>query len=100
MLNQGINEFNDTKKTEEKNTTKIDHSFVMDIPIELSFEIAKISMLFKDLIGLETGSVINLNKSPQEPLTIYANGKEVGKGEIVMLEDSVGIRIISWKEDE
>lgn len=100
MSNQGINEFVETKKNEEKTSKKIDQSFIMDIPVEISFEIGKITMLFKDVIALETGSVININKSPQEPLTIYANGKEVGKGEIVMLDDSVGIRILSWKEEK
>ncbi|MCX7905408.1 MAG: FliM/FliN family flagellar motor switch protein [Elusimicrobiales bacterium] len=97
MLNS-INEFNKTPDTSKN--SKISESFIMDIPVEISIEITKINIIFKELLNLEVGSVINLNKSPQDPLTIYANGKEVGKGEIVMLDDTIGVRVLSWKEEK
>lgn len=90
-----IENIKEEKNSQPKdNHQKINQEMVMDVPVEISIEIARVEMLLKDVLNLETGSIININKSPQDPVEIYVNGKAVGKGEIVMLDEFVGVRII------
>ncbi|MEW6012082.1 MAG: flagellar motor switch protein FliN [Elusimicrobiota bacterium] len=90
------------KKTESSRNgvKKMNPDFLMDVPVEISVEVGRIKMPFKEVVSLESGSVININKSPQEPMIIYANGKAVGKGEMVMIDDFVGVRITSFEKEE
>lgn len=90
---------NENQKNNSQGTQKIDANILLELPVELSVEIGRIRMSFKDLSSLEIGSVININKSPDDLMTIYANGKAIALGEIVMLEEFTGIRIKQILED-
>jgi flagellar motor switch protein FliN/FliY len=90
---------NENQKNNSQETQKIDANILLELPVELSVEIGRIRMSFKDLSSLEIGSVININKSPDDLMTIYANGKAIALGEIVMLEEFTGIRIKQILED-
>jgi len=90
---------NENQENKSQESKKIDENILLELPVELSVEIGRIKMSFKDLSSLEIGSVININKSPDDLLTIYANGKPIALGEIVMLEEFTGIRIKQILED-
>jgi flagellar motor switch protein FliN/FliY len=47
----------------------------------------------KDILSLGTGSVVELNKLTEEPLSIYVNGKRIAEGEVVVINENFGIRI-------
>jgi len=67
--------------------------FILDIPLEISAEIGRTKMLIRDLLKLNQGSIIELEKFAGEPVEIYVNGKLMAKGEVVVVSDKFGVRI-------
>ncbi len=67
--------------------------FILDIPLEISVEIGRTKMLIRDLLKLNQGSIIELEKFAGEPVEIYVNGKLMAKGEVVVVNDKFGVRI-------
>ncbi len=64
-----------------------------DVPIELSVELDRKTMRVRDIIELQAGSVIKLNRSAGDNLSLLLHGLVVGYGEVVVIEDTMGIRI-------
>ncbi len=70
-----------------------DLDFLLDIPLEISVEIGRTTMLINDLLQLGQGSVVELNKLAGEPLEILVNRKLIARGEAVVVNEKFGIRI-------
>jgi flagellar motor switch protein FliN len=68
---------------------------VLDISLNLSVELGKTQLSIKEVLELTRGSVIELDRIAGEPVDLYANGKMIAKGEVVVIEDSFGLRITS-----
>ncbi|MFZ4619126.1 MAG: flagellar motor switch protein FliN [Bacteroidota bacterium] len=75
---------------------KIDLLF--DLSLQVSIELGRTKMLIKDILELQRGSVIELEKLASEPVDILVNGKKVAEGEVVVIEKHFGIRITSLIE--
>ena len=73
---------------------KKDLDLILDIPLELSVELGKSKMLINDLLKLGQGSIVELDKLSGEPLEIYVNRKLIAKGEVVVVNEKFGIRLI------
>ena len=86
-----VNEEIQQDKKEEVKFQSVD--FVLDIPLKVSVEVGRTSILVKDLLKLSQGSVIELDKTSGDPLEVLANGKIVAKGEIVVVNEKFGIRV-------
>ena len=71
----------------------LDVNFILDIPLEISVTVGKTRILVNDLLQLGEGSVIEIEKLVGEPFEVYANEKQIAKGEIVIVNDRFGIRI-------
>ncbi len=67
--------------------------FILDIPLEISVEIGRTKMLIRDLLKLNQGSIIEIEKFAGEPVEVYVNGKLMAKGEVVVVNDRFGVRI-------
>ncbi len=67
--------------------------FILDIPLEVSVEIGRTKMLIKDLLKLNQGSIVELEKFAGEPVEVYVNGKLMAKGEVIVVNDKFGVRI-------
>jgi len=67
--------------------------FILDIPLEISAEIGRTKMLIRDLLKLNQGSIIELEKFAGEPVEVYVNGRLMAKGEVVVVNDKFGVRI-------
>ncbi len=76
-----------------KKGTKRDLNFILDIPLEISVELGRTSMLVNDLLQLGQGSVIELSKLAGEPLEVFINGKLIARGEAVVINEKFGVRI-------
>jgi flagellar motor switch protein FliN len=71
---------------------------VMSIPVQLDVVIGSADMPVADLVGMEAGSVVTLNRKIGEPVDICVNGTKIATGEIQALDDDpsrLGVRIIS-----
>jgi flagellar motor switch protein FliN/FliY len=67
--------------------------FLLDIPLEISVELGRASMIIDRMLQLTQGSVIELEKAAGETVEIYVNKKLLGKGEVIVVNDRFGVRI-------
>lgn len=70
-------------------------NLVMDVKLELTVELGRTDLSIKNVLALTRGSIIELDKVAGEPVDLYANGKLIAKGEVVVIEDNFGLRITS-----
>ena len=70
-----------------------DLDVILDIPVELSVEVGTTSITIRNLLKLNQGSVIELDKLAGEPLDVLVNGTLIAHGEVVMVNDKLGIRM-------
>lgn len=68
---------------------------LLDIKLQLTVELGRTEMPIKKILELTRGSIIELDKVAGEPVELYASGKMIAKGEVVVIEDNFGLRIIS-----
>jgi len=65
----------------------------MDVPIKLSAELGSCQMTMQELLQMNIGSVVELDKPANANVDVYVNQKLVARGEVVVAEDNFGIRI-------
>ena len=66
---------------------------IMDVPLEVTVELGRTSKSIKEILDFTPGTIIELNRIAGEPIDVLVNGKFVAKGEVVIIEESYGIRI-------
>lgn len=66
---------------------------VLDIPVTLSMEIGRTKISIRNLLQLNQGSVVELDRLAGEPLDVTANGTLIAHGEVVVVNDKYGIRL-------
>ena len=70
-----------------------------DIPIEIEVELDRRIMRTREVLELEEGSVISTLRSAGENIDIYIGGVLCGSGEIVVIENNLGVRITDFRDD-
>ena len=68
-------------------------SLIMDVPLQVTVELGRTHRLIKDVLEFGPGSIIELDKLSGEPVDILVNGKPIAKGEVVVIDESFGVRI-------
>lgn len=66
---------------------------IMDVPLDVTVELGRTSKSIHDILEFAPGTIIELNKIAGEPIDVLVNGKYVAKGEVVVIEESFGVRI-------
>ncbi len=82
---------NDTLETA---SSKPNLEAIMHVPLEVSVELARISLPLHNVARLHRGMVIELNKDANAEVDILANGLIFARGEVVSIEGKLGVRII------
>lgn len=90
-VNFGNLEGNQPSKKEKVDMSKL--QLLLDIPLNITVELGRVKMSLRDILELHEGSLIQLEKLAGEALDIYANGKLVARGEVVVIEENFGVRI-------
>jgi len=67
---------------------------LLDIAVEISVEIGRTKLPIGELLGLSKGAIVELNRLAGESVDIYVNEKLLGRGEIVVVNERLGVRII------
>lgn len=67
--------------------------FLKDLPMNVYIELGRTQMQIKDILELERGYVIELDKLASEPVDVFVNNKKVAEGEVVVIDKHFGIRI-------
>ena len=68
-------------------------SVLKDVEVEITLEIGRKRMKIGEVLRLNAGQTIELNKAAGEPIDIYVNGQLLGRGEAVVVGDRYGVRI-------
>ena len=66
---------------------------VLDIPVTLSMEVGRSRISIRNLLQLNQGSVVELERATGEPLDVFVNGTLVAHGEVVVINEKFGIRL-------
>jgi flagellar motor switch protein FliN/FliY len=69
----------------------------LDVPIEVTVELARKKLKVREVLNLEVNSVIQMDQSAGENVDLRLNGVAVGNGEIVVIEDMMGLRVTDLK---
>jgi flagellar motor switch protein FliN/FliY len=71
-----------------------------DVPVEVEVELDRRVLTVREILDLNPGSVIGMTRSAGENIDLYVGGKLVGYGEIVLIENNIGVRITDFKIED
>jgi flagellar motor switch protein FliN/FliY len=66
---------------------------LLDVPVKLSVELGSCQMPMREVLQLNVGSVVQLDKAADAPVDLFVNQKLVARGEVVVVEDRFGIKL-------
>jgi flagellar motor switch protein FliN/FliY len=66
---------------------------IMDVPLDVTVELGRTRKSIAEILDFSPGTIIELDKIAGEPIDVLVNGKFVAKGEVVVIEESFGIRV-------
>ena len=66
---------------------------LMDVPLQITVELGRTTKKIREILEFGQGSIIELDKLAGEPVDILVNGKSIAKGEVVVIDESFGVRI-------
>ena len=72
---------------------EINLEVILDVPVEVSMEIGSTKMNIRNLLQLNQGSVVELDRLAGEPLNVKVNGTLIAHGEVVVVNEKFGIRL-------
>lgn len=84
-------EFDESTKSSIAGDEKLE--FLKDLQLNVYIELGRTKMQIKDIMELERGYVIELEKLASEPVDIFVNNKKIAEGEVVVIDKHFGIRI-------
>ena len=76
-----------------RNAGKQDISFLSEVCLPINVELGHARMKIKEILELGHGSIVQLDKLPDEPVELYVGDKPLAKGEVVVVEERLGVRI-------
>lgn len=88
--NVGVEDFRGSDLSEEQLAT-LEH--LMGVPVTVSLEVGSSVISIKDLLQLNQGSVIELDRNAGDPLDIKVNGRILAHGEVVVINNKFGVRL-------
>ena len=66
---------------------------VLDVPLNLTIELGRCQLPMKEVLQLNIGSVVQLDKPADAPVELNVNGKLIARGEVVLVEDRFGVKV-------
>jgi flagellar motor switch protein FliN/FliY len=73
---------------------------IADVPLEIEVELDRVELKIGALLDLDVDSILEMPRSAGENLDIYIGGRLVAFGEIVIIENSMGIRITDFRSED
>ncbi len=80
---------------ESKNSSggEVQLDAILDVPVTISMEIGRTQISIRNLLQLNQGSVVELDRLAGEPMDVLVNGTLIAKGEVVVVNEKFGIRL-------
>ena len=73
--------------------TDLDLDVILDVPVTLSLEVGRARLPIRNLLQLNQGSVVELERGAGESLDVFVNGTLIAHGEVVVINDRFGVRL-------
>lgn len=86
-------EFEESRFSGDDSMEKL--NFLKDLQLSIYIELGRTQMQIKEILELERGYVIELDKLASEPVDIFVNNKKIAEGEVVVIDKHFGIRIVN-----
>ncbi len=86
-----FDEFDETDMRDGENSEKLE--YLKDLQLNVYIELGRTHMQIKDILELERGYVIELDKLASEPVDIFVNNKKIAEGEVVVIDKHFGVRL-------
>lgn len=86
-----LDELSEDKPVTQAEKKKLDT--ILDIPVTISMEVGRSHISIRNLLQLNQGSVVELDRVAGEPLDVLVNGTLIAHGEVVVVNDKFGIRL-------
>ena len=67
--------------------------FVIDVPLQISVEVGKASLLVREVLQLNVGSVVELDRGAGDPADVFVNGKLIARGEVSVVDGKLAVKI-------
>lgn len=85
--------FDDLKADAPQDGKDINLDVILDVPVTLSLEVGRARIPIRNLLQLNQGSVVELERAASDPLDVYVNGTLIAHGEVVVVNDRFGVRL-------
>src|ERR1700744_4419053 len=72
---------------------EVNLDMILDVPVTLAMEVGRTRISIRNLLQLNQGSVVELDRAAGEPLDVFVNGTLVAHGEVVVVNEKFGIRL-------
>jgi flagellar motor switch protein FliN/FliY len=86
-----LEEFDEDREITSAEKRKLDT--ILDIPVTIAMEVGRSNISIRNLLQLNQGSVVELDRVAGEPLDVLVNGTLIAHGEVVVVNDKFGIRL-------
>jgi flagellar motor switch protein FliN/FliY len=83
----------DKKSSSSVSGEEVNLDVILDVPVTISMEIGRTQINIRNLLQLNQGSVVELERFAGEPLDVLVNGTLIAHGEVVVINDKFGIRL-------
>jgi len=83
----------DVLSDEGESAADVNLDVVLDIPVNISMEIGRAKISIRNLLQLNQGSVVELDRLAGEPMDVLVNGTLIARGEVVVVNEKFGIRL-------
>lgn len=89
-------QFGQLKQSTKSYTENTDANLeiILDLPVTLTVELGRTRKTLKEILNLKPGSVVELDRLAGEPVDILANGVFVAKGEVVVIDETFGVKVV------
>lgn len=82
-----------TAESGKGNGSEVQLDAILDVPVTISMEIGRTQISIRNLLQLNQGSVVELDRLAGEPMDVLVNGTLIAKGEVVVVNEKFGIRL-------
>lgn len=83
----------DDLTADASNAPELNLDVILDVPVSLSLEVGRARIPIRNLLQLNQGSVVELERGAGDPLDVYVNGTLIAQGEVVVVNDRFGVRL-------
>src|ERR1700740_3784355 len=86
-------EFSDLQDEGQPSGRDVNLDVILDVPVTLSMEVGRTRIPIRNLLQLNQGSVVELDRAAGEPLDVFVNGTLIAHGEVVVVNERFGVRL-------